>query len=49
MKSLTELFLMLLWIAGIVLAQGFWQVFFAILFPPYSWYKFAEWAIMRLS
>ena len=26
------------WIAGIVLAHGFWSTFFTIFFAPYSWY-----------
>jgi hypothetical protein len=24
------------WIAGIVLAEGFWSTFFAIVFPPWD-------------
>ena len=27
----------LLWIAGIILAKGFWSTFFAIFFPLWAW------------
>ncbi len=30
------------WVIGVVLAQGFWQTFFAIIFFPYAWYLTAE-------
>lgn len=30
------------WVIGVVLAQGFWQTFFSILFFPYAWYLTAE-------
>lgn len=29
------------WLAGIVLAKGFWSTAFA-LFPPYAWYLLVE-------
>lgn len=37
MKDIANLVLALLWIAGIVLANGFWSTFFAIFFPLWAW------------
>lgn len=31
-----------LWLAGIVIAKGFWSTFFAIFFAPYSFYLVVE-------
>lgn len=33
---------MLFYVAGIVIAKGFWSVFFAVIFPPYGYYLLAE-------
>lgn len=30
------------WLAGIVLAAGFWSTTFAIFFPPWGWYLLVE-------
>ena len=30
------------WLAGIVLAEGFWSTAAAICMPPYAWYLFVE-------
>ena len=30
------------WVAGIVLAKGFWSTLFAIFFPLWAWYITAE-------
>ena len=30
------------WVGGWVLAQGFWLMAVAILFPPYGWYLVVE-------
>ena len=30
------------WIAGIVIAQGFWSTFFAVIIPFWGWYLLAE-------
>lgn len=30
------------WIAGIVVAEGGWSIFFAIVFPPWAWYLLVE-------
>lgn len=46
MKRLVELIGAILfgvsWIAGIVLAKGFWLTMAAIFFPPYAWYLVVE-------
>lgn len=31
-----------LWIAGIVIAKGFWSTFFSIFIPPYALYLIVE-------
>ena len=41
MKSIAQLVLWIGWIAGFVLASGFWQTFFCII-PFYSWYLVIE-------
>lgn len=30
------------WLAGAVLAHGFWSTAFALFFPPWGWYLIAE-------
>lgn len=30
------------WIAGLVLAKGFWSLIFAVIIPPYAWYLVVE-------
>jgi hypothetical protein len=37
-----ELLTLIFWIAGIVLAKGFWSTFFAVIIPFYSWYIVIE-------
>lgn len=32
----------LIWLAGIVLAKGFWSTFFAVIFPLWAWYLIVE-------
>jgi len=38
MNALVTLVLTIGWIAGVVLAKGFWWTFLAIIFPWYGWY-----------
>jgi len=38
MNRLANLILLFTWIAGIVIAQGFWSTFFAIIIPFWSYY-----------
>lgn len=42
MRNLAALVGFAVWITGIVFAAGFWQTFFTIIFPPYSWYVAIE-------
>jgi len=32
----------IMWLAGIVIASGFWSTTFAVCFFPYSWYLVVE-------
>ena len=49
MKYLVELIastlIVVTWIAGIVLAHGFWQTAAAVCLPPYAWYLVLERAL----
>lgn len=42
MKSIASLLAFVVWVAGIVLAKGFWSTFFAVIFPIWSWYLVVE-------
>jgi uncharacterized membrane protein YqaE (UPF0057 family) len=44
-----EFVAVLLWIAGVVYAKGFWSVFFAIIFPPWAYYIVVENALKALG
>ncbi len=50
MKYITDLLgafvFLLLWIAGMVIANGFFSTLFAIFLPPWGWYLLAERALM---
>lgn len=37
-----SLLFILAWLAGVVLAKGFWSTFFAVVFVPYAWYLVVE-------
>ena len=37
----------ILWFVGIILANGFWSTFFAVVFPLWSWYLVAERIVER--
>ncbi len=37
------------WLAGLVLAKGFWSTFFACVFPFYAWYLVVETAMVMLG
>lgn len=41
-EHITALLLLASWLAGLVLAKGFWPTFFAIFAPPWAWYLVAE-------
>lgn len=37
----------LVWLAGAVIAKGFWSTFFALIFPLWAWYLVAERIVER--
>ena len=41
-EIIASLLIMVTWLAGIVIAKGFWSSIFAILIPPYAWYLVIE-------
>ena len=41
--------LIILWIAGIVIANGFWSTFFAVIIPVYSWYLLIEAVLIKCA
>jgi hypothetical protein len=45
MRSMGSFFLSVFWVTGWVLAKGFWSTFFAVVFPPYSWYIVVEFTL----
>lgn len=47
MKSIVQLVLFVAWIAGIIIAKGFWSVFFAIIIPFWSYYLVVEQLMAR--
>lgn len=47
MKSLTELIFIIWWIAGIVLAKGFWSTLFAVVIPLWSFYLVVEQLVVK--
>ena len=53
MKHLIELVATILvcvsWLAGIVLAKGFWSTAMAVLIAPYAWYLAVEHAMRSVG
>jgi len=47
MKTLPQLILLFAWIAGIVIAKGFWSTFFAVIIPLWSYYLVVERIVER--
>jgi len=45
---MTAIFFIIIWIAGIVLANGFWSTTFAIIIPFWGWYLVIELIIKGL-
>jgi hypothetical protein len=35
------------WVAGIVLAKGFWMTTLAVFFPLYGWYKLVQFGLVH--
>ena len=42
MKSIVEGLFLIGWIAGIVIAKGFWSTFFTIIMPLWAYYLVVE-------
>jgi len=42
MKYLINFLAVIYWIAGVVIAKGFWSTFFAIIFPFWAYYLILE-------
>lgn len=42
MKAITSLVLLVAWVAGVVIADGFWSTLCAICVPFWSWYLVVE-------
>jgi len=49
MKHLTNLILGACWVAGIVIAQGFWSTLLALVLPLWAWYLLAEKILLNLN
>lgn len=48
MKAIGSFAFVVMWVAGWVMAQGFWLTALAIFFPPYGWYLIIE-RLMRMA
>lgn len=48
-KATISTFSALIYIAGIVLAKGFWSTFFAVFIPPWGWYLLVEHSLRTLG
>jgi len=48
MRHMVNLCLLFAWLAGIVLAKGFWSTFFALFLPLWAYYLVAERLVERL-
>jgi hypothetical protein len=47
MKHLIQFVLIVAWLAGIVLAKGFWSTFFAVIIPLWGYYLVVEKIVER--
>ena len=47
--SLVALVVLATWMAGIVLAKGFWLTVLAVVCPFYAWYLLAERVLMAIG
>lgn len=47
MKAIIGLIFSLMWIAGIVIAKGFWSTFFAIFVPFWAYYLVVEQVVIK--
>jgi len=49
MKNLVKSGWFIAWIAGIVMAKGFWSTFFAVVIPFWSYYLVIEHMIVKYA
>ena len=42
MDTMVKLLLLIGWVMGIVLANGFWSTLFSVFIAPYAWYLVVE-------
>lgn len=49
MKTVYGLVVTFVWIAGVVIANGFWSTFFAVVFPFWAWYLVVERIIIKFQ
>lgn len=49
MEILVRLILLVTWIAGAVIANGFWSTVFAIFIPFWAWYLVVERGLVALG
>ena len=47
MKHVMAFALSLIWVAGVVLAKGFWLTVLSIVLPFYSWYLVVEQVMLK--
>ena len=48
-ESVAALIAVTTWIAGLVLAKGFWSTFFGVFLPPWAWYLVVERCMQHLG
>lgn len=46
-RSIRSFLLSVIWIAGWVLANGFWSTLVAVICPPWGWYLVVEAILIR--
>lgn len=46
MNTIAKLFLIAVWVSGLVIAKGFWSTLFAFFMPIWAWYLVAEKPLM---
>ena len=49
MKGIMKLISILIWLIGIVIANGFWSTFFAVVIPLYGWYLTIEHFLIKFN
>ena len=49
MHSIIQFIAVVSWIAGVVIAKGFWSTFFAVIIPFWSWYLVVESILIKFN